>query len=107
MPVIIHIHMFLQDYQNILLLGHDRRYDNLGTAGAKGLLTDTRAIGADWRFVGEELFIASNQFVDPITRVQAGILGAGIRISSLPKNNLSACPTWWTRNNRYNYLVQH
>lgn len=52
-------------------IGHDRRYDNLGTAGAKGLLTDTRAIGADWRFVGEELSIALNPFNDSVSRMQA------------------------------------
>lgn len=66
-------------------IGHDRRYDNLGTAGAKGLLTDTRAIGADWRFVGEEFSIASNQFVDPVSRMQAGILGFGLGVAALPK----------------------
>jgi len=66
-------------------IGHDRRYDNLGTAGAKGLLTDTRAIGADWRFVGEELGIALNPFNDPITRMQAFILGEGLGLASFPK----------------------
>jgi len=66
-------------------IGHDRRYNNLGIAGPKGLFTDTRAIGADWRFVWEELSIASNPFVDPISRMQAGILGLGVGGFALPK----------------------
>lgn len=66
-------------------IGHDRRYDNLGTLGVKGLLTDTRAIGADWRFVREELFIASSPYADPISRLQAGILGIGLETAALPK----------------------
>lgn len=43
-------------------IGHDRRYDNLEITGATGLLFDTRAIGADWRFVGEEYSIAFNPY---------------------------------------------
>jgi RHS repeat-associated protein len=39
-------------------IGHDRRYDNLGIKGASGLFADTRSIGADWKFVGEEFAIA-------------------------------------------------
>lgn len=34
-------------------IGHDRRYANLGIAGASGLLTDTRAISTDFRFVAQ------------------------------------------------------
>jgi hypothetical protein len=66
-------------------IGHDRRYDNLGTAGASGLLLDTRTIGADWQFVGEELNISGNQFLNPIDRVDAFILGVGLGLASLPK----------------------
>ena len=66
-------------------IGHDRRYDKLGVKGASGLFTDRRAIGADWRFVGEELLIANNLLVNPIDRVSAGILGIGLGLSSLPK----------------------
>jgi hypothetical protein len=50
-----------------------------------GLFTDTRAIGADWRFVGEELSIAANPFLKPIDRMSAGILGVGLGICALPK----------------------
>jgi hypothetical protein len=66
-------------------IGHDRRYDNLKITGASGLFTDTRAIGADWRFVGEELSIAGNPFLNPIDRMSAGILGVGLGLSALPK----------------------
>lgn len=66
-------------------IGHDRRYDNLKITGASGLFTDTRAIGADWRFVGEELSIAANPYLNPIDRASAGILGIGLGLSALPK----------------------
>jgi len=69
-------------------IGHDRRYDKLGIKGASGLFTDTRAIGADWRFVGEELSIAGNPFLNPIDRMSAGILGVGLGLSALPKTLL-------------------
>ena len=32
-------------------IGHDRRYDNLNKTGILALITDSRAIGADWKFV--------------------------------------------------------
>jgi len=66
-------------------IGHDRRYDNLEIEGPSGLFTDTRAIGADWRFVGEELIIAGNPFLNPIDRMTAGILGVGLGFFALPK----------------------
>ena len=66
-------------------IGHDRRYDKLGIKGASGLFTDTRAIGADWRFVGEELSIAGSPFLNPIDRMSAGLLGVGLGLSALPK----------------------
>lgn len=58
-------------------IGHDRRYDNLGISGLSGLFWDTRAIGADWKFVSEQfqLLILSQ---DPITKGNAFILGAGL-----------------------------
>jgi hypothetical protein len=72
----------LEDYPPI---GHDRRYDNLGTAGFKGLVTDTRAISADFRFVYEELSIAFFPYFDPMTRIDAGILGIGLGLIAVPK----------------------
>ncbi|MCF6297664.1 MAG: hypothetical protein L3J08_06725 [Flavobacteriaceae bacterium] len=66
-------------------IGHDRRYDNLGVAGASGLFTDTRAIGADYKFVSEELQIASNPFLPIKTRLYSGILGVGLGLAALPK----------------------
>jgi RHS repeat-associated protein len=58
-------------------IGHDRRYDNLGTAGISGLFTDTRAISSDYRFVAQELAIGvlSTNFK---TKIQATILGGGL-----------------------------
>ena len=68
-------------------IGHDRRYDNLGVAGAKGLLTDTRAIGADWRFVSEEFQVGNLawQFRDVSTAIKAYALGIGLGAAALPK----------------------
>lgn len=66
-------------------IGHDRRYDKLKIKGAWGLFTDTRAIGADWRFVIEELSITANPYLSPIDRATAGILGLGVGVSVLPK----------------------
>lgn len=66
-------------------IGHDKRYDNLGIKGASGLFTDTRATGADWKFVSEQLSIAVNPFIDNKSRLDAGILGIGLAVSALPK----------------------
>jgi len=71
----------LADYPAI---GHDRRFDNLGSSGATGLLLDNRTIGADWKFVGEQLAIASMP-IDNKTRLQAATLGIGLGLASLPK----------------------
>lgn len=68
-------------------IGHDRRYDNLKTEGALGLLTDTRAIGADYTFVTQELKIALNPFNGITTpdRQAAGMLGVGLGLAATPK----------------------
>ncbi len=68
----------LTDYPAI---GHDR----LGIDGLHGLLTDTRAIGADFRFVSEEFSIAFNPGVDSKTRINAGLLGFGLGALAMPK----------------------
>jgi RHS repeat-associated protein len=80
-------------------IGHDRRYDRLGITGASGLFTDTRAIGADFRFVIEELAIA-NSFnytyskgnigspllgLDLYNHGTAYVLGIGLGIAATPK----------------------
>jgi hypothetical protein len=57
----------------------------LNIQGAKGLLLDTRAIGADWRFVKEELQIAAFPYFDPKSRIDAAVLGVGLGLSALPK----------------------
>ena len=66
-------------------IGHDRRYDNLGTKGLIGLLSDTRAIGADWKFVKEELESAMMPAVSPKERIEAFTLGVGLGILATPK----------------------
>ncbi|MFN5865665.1 MAG: hypothetical protein ACK45R_01570, partial [Candidatus Kapaibacterium sp.] len=66
-------------------IGHDRRYDNLKIRGASGLFADTRALGADWQFVGEDLSIAYFPYLDPNTRAQSGVLGIGLGLAVLGK----------------------
>ncbi len=66
-------------------IGHDRRYDRIKISGATGLFTDTRAIGADWRFVCEELSIAVNPVFSSTDRLSAGTLGVGLGAIALPK----------------------
>jgi len=56
-------------------IGHDRRYDNLKISGFWGLVSNTRAIGADWQFVSEELNIAFTPYMDPVTRLQSAFFG--------------------------------
>jgi len=65
-------------------IGHDRRYDKLSINGLSGLLLDSRAIGADWRFVGEELATSKLQ-VGFKTQLNAKVLGIGLGLFSLPK----------------------
>ncbi len=36
---------------------HDKSYDNVGAEGINGVLFDTKAIGADWRFVGNQILM--------------------------------------------------
>ncbi len=74
-----------KDLSEYPAIGHDRRYDNLDVAGALGLFTDTRAIGADYRFVSEELQIAANPFLPLKTRIYAGTLGVGLGLAAYPK----------------------
>ena len=66
-------------------IGHDRRYDRLKIEGVSGLFTDTRAIGADWKFVSEELSIAQMPFLRPKERLQALGLAVGLGIAATPK----------------------
>jgi hypothetical protein len=69
-------------------IGHDRRYDNLQITGASGLFTDTRAIGADWRFVAEEFSLAINPTLKSTDRISAGVLGIGLGLAAMPKTLL-------------------
>ena len=65
-------------------IGHDRRYDNLGITGASGLFFDTRAIGADWKFVSEQ-FQLFNVMPNSVTKYNALILGIGLGAFATPK----------------------
>jgi hypothetical protein len=69
-------------------IGHDRRYDKLKIKGASGLFTDTRAIGADWRFVAEEFSLAINPTLKSSDRISAGVLGMGLGLAAMPKTLL-------------------
>lgn len=60
-------------------IGHDRRYDNLGTAGLSGLFNDSRAISTDYRFVTQELVVALLS-TNIKTKMQATFLGGGLGV---------------------------
>lgn len=79
-----YIPKFLSEYPAI---GHDRRYANLNIEGASGLFLNTRAIGADWKFVSEELKIAINPFngASPNDRLTSSLLGIGLGAAAIPK----------------------
>ncbi|WP_430614141.1 RHS repeat-associated core domain-containing protein [Flavobacterium sp. JP2137] len=87
-------------------IGHDRRYDNLGIEGLKGLLTDPRAIGADWRFVREELAIAVLA-PDPKTKIYAGTLGIGLGLLASSKNQRALFSKNGLRNIKYWYDISN
>ncbi|MGX5688166.1 hypothetical protein [Arcticibacter tournemirensis] len=70
------------DYPSI---GHDRRYDRLGAAGPNAVLTDTRAILIDARFVGEQFGIALDPRSDNVSRAESFIAGLGILFYAMPK----------------------
>ena len=50
---------------------------------------------ADYKFVSEELQIASNPLLPIKTRIRAGVLGIGLGLSALPKTiyKLNSAPT--------------
>ena len=56
-------------------IGHDRRYDKLKIQGASGLFFDSKAIGADYRFIYEEARIALQPNLPFKYRYHAGLLG--------------------------------
>lgn len=68
-------------------IGHDRRYDRLKIEGAGGLFFNTKAIGADWRFVAEELFIyaSTSSLEDSDSKLSALLLGVGLGLAATPK----------------------
>jgi hypothetical protein len=66
-------------------IGHDRRYDRLKVQGASGLFGDTRAIGADYKFVSEQLSLANLKMLHPNYKTQSLGLGLGLGLFALPK----------------------
>jgi RHS repeat-associated protein len=64
---------------------HDLTYDKLKIKGAVGLFTAKSAIGADYKFVTQELAIAFTPAFSMRTRVMAGALGIGLGLVALPK----------------------
>jgi hypothetical protein len=62
-------------------------YDKIGAAGAKGVFTDTRAIGADYRLVGFSFLTALNMNLpeSPQDRAKGITVGLGIGIGAGPK----------------------
>ncbi len=69
-------------------IAHDRRYDRLGVRGLDGLLNDSRAIGADWKFVAEELSIGYAFGMHSSTGRNAYRLGVGLGVLALKKTIL-------------------
>jgi len=68
-------------------MGHDKSYDILKINGASGLLSDTRAIGADYRFVRNEFRMGNISMMtgDYSTAARAYGLGVGLGVLALPK----------------------
>jgi RHS repeat-associated protein len=66
-------------------IGHDRRYDKLKVQGASGLFGDTRAIGADYKFVSEQLSLGNLRMLHPNYKTQSLVLGLGLGLFALPK----------------------
>jgi len=63
-------------------IGHDKRFDNLGAAGAASLFTDTRTIGADWLFVAQELKVSLRNDISNDDRTKAYMIGTGLGFAS-------------------------
>lgn len=53
--------------------------------GLSGLLSNTRATGADYKFVKEELSIAFMPYFPPKWRIHAAGLEVGLGLMALPK----------------------
>lgn len=66
-------------------LAHDLTYDRLRITGAGGLFTASSAIGADYKFVTQELAIAINPAYNARTRYTAYTLGVGLGLAAAPK----------------------
>jgi len=65
-------------------IAHDLAYDKLNVRGGGGLFTAKSAIGADYRFVAQELTISIIS-TNIRTKYTAGALGVGLGLAALPK----------------------
>lgn len=65
---------------------HDVAYAKLGIEGAQGLFTSLKAIPADFRFVGQSLYLGTKHlFNTPFLSMQSYALGIGLGAAALPK----------------------
>ncbi len=64
---------------------HDKYYDSHNAAGSMDVLLNQAVISADWRFVGSELSLAINPFLDMSTRLEGFASGAVLGTVALPK----------------------
>lgn len=64
---------------------HDQHYDKLGVKGIVGLSTSTKAIGADYTYVAENLAAALNPRLSIFQRSKALGLGLGLGAIAAPK----------------------
>lgn len=72
---------------------HDLAYDNLYIKGGGGLFTAKKAIGADYKFVTQELAIALSPAFSVRSRFTSGALGIGLGLAALPKTVLDTRST--------------
>ena len=68
---------------------HDMRYDLLHVSGGGGVIFDSRAIGADYHFIGGELSVFMNPFGNISDRWEAFSAGIIIFAGTLPKTVLT------------------
>lgn len=63
---------------------HDKYYDNVQIEGFSGLLTDTRAIGGDWKFVFETHWVYVTD-LSPKVKGIAALSSFGLGLVAIPK----------------------
>lgn len=71
-----------KDRLDALAMMHDKRYYNINAKGFKGLVSDPRAIGADWQFVAEAVYLI---YTEPEYIFKAGFCALVIGIGATYK----------------------